>query len=168
MDCSPLIRVREGDFNTDGASTAEMDTLENFDDSKQTSKGKPPRHLSAITSATSRLQVAVNMVSFFILRILFCVCLWDPNDDVMIGFCLCVQDLDVCNLVIKSPGEKPEFSPVYRSGSCAEQGAKQFMEDEHICIDDLVEHLGPALEFSSLGAFYGVSVPSDLYSKKHI
>lgn len=65
MDYSPLIRVREGDFNTDGASTAEMDTLENFDDSKQTSRGKPPRHLSAITSTTSRLQVAVNMVSFF-------------------------------------------------------------------------------------------------------
>lgn len=66
--------------------------------------------------------------------------------------------MDVCSLVMKSPDEKSEFLPVYRSGSCAEQGAKQFMEDEHICIDDLVEHLGASVDFSSLGAFYGVSV----------
>ncbi|XP_009141337.1 probable protein phosphatase 2C 27 [Brassica rapa] len=67
-----------------------------------------------------------------------------------------LQDVDVCSLVMKSPDEKSEFLPVYRSGSCAEQGAKQFMEDEHICIDDLVEHLGASVDFSSLGAFYGV------------
>lgn len=72
------------------------------------------------------------------------------------------QDVDVCNLVMKSPDEKSEFLPVYRSGSCAEQGPKQFMEDEHVCIDDLVEHLGAAAECSSLGAFYGVSVSSNL------
>ncbi|CAA7025177.1 unnamed protein product [Microthlaspi erraticum] len=122
MDFSPLVTVREGDFNTDSVSTSEMDTLE--DETKQTSRGKPPRHLSAMqqfTSTSSRL-----------------------------------QDLDVCNLVMKSPNENPEFVPVYRSGSCAERGPKQFMEDEHICIDDLVEHLGAALEFSSPGAFYGV------------
>ncbi|CAN6996328.1 hypothetical protein BRARA_E01036 [Brassica rapa] len=61
-------------------------------------------------------------------------------------------DLDVC----KSPDERSDFLPVYRSGSCAEQGAKQFMEDEHICIDDLVDHLGASLDSSSLSAFYGV------------
>ncbi|CAN7061722.1 unnamed protein product [Brassica rapa subsp. trilocularis] len=67
-----------------------------------------------------------------------------------------LQEVDVCSLVMKSPDEKSEFLPVYRSGSCAEQGAKQFMEDEHICIDDLVDHLGASVDFSSLGAFYGV------------
>lgn len=61
MDFSPLIAVLEGDFNKDNASsTTEIDTLENLDDTKQISKGKPPRHLSAmqnITSTTTRLQV---------------------------------------------------------------------------------------------------------------
>lgn len=70
--------------------------------------------------------------------------------------------MDVCNLFMKSLDEKSEFLPIYRSGSCAEQGAKQFMEDEHVCIDDLVDHLGAAVECSSLGAFYGVSVSSNL------
>ncbi|XP_022769417.1 probable protein phosphatase 2C 27 isoform X3 [Durio zibethinus] len=43
-----------------------------------------------------------------------------------------------------------------RSGSCAEIGPKQHMEDEHICIDDLIGHLGTTAEFPSPGAFYGV------------
>lgn len=133
MDFSPVITVLEGDFKMDKASATETDAL---DDSRQMSKGKPPRHVSSMqhitsstTTTTSRLQVAVS-----------------------------AQDLDVCSLVMKSsPDEKTEFQPVYRSGSCAEQGAKQFMEDEHICIDDLVQHLGSSVDFSSLGAFYGVS-----------
>lgn len=73
-----------------------------------------------------------------------------------------MQDVDVCSLVMKSPDENSDCFPIYRSGNCVEQGPKQFMEDEHICIDDLVEHLGEAVEFSSLGAFYGVSVSSNL------
>ncbi|XP_056845796.1 probable protein phosphatase 2C 27 isoform X2 [Raphanus sativus] len=115
----------------------ETDTL---DDTKQMSKGKPPRHLSALhhitsTTTSSRLQVAVT------------------------------ADLDVC----KSPDEKSVFLPVYRSGSCAEQGAKQFMEDEHICIDDL----GPSLDSSSLSAFYGVfdghgGTDASLFVRKNI
>lgn len=151
MEFSPLITVLEGDFNMDNnASSTETDTLD--DDTKlMSSKGKPPRHLS---TTSSRLQVAVTAVilftpySFWILYF----CNWDSND--VIGFLLCDQDLDVC----KSPDERSDFLPVYRSGSCAEQGAKQFMEDEHICIDDLVDHLGASLDSSSLSAFYGVSV----------
>lgn len=46
---------------------------------------------------------------------------------------------------------------MFRSGSCAERGPKQFMEDEHICIDNLIEHLGATANFPSPGAFYGVS-----------
>lgn len=45
---------------------------------------------------------------------------------------------------------------MFRSGSCAEIGPKQYMEDEHICVDDLLEHLGATVDFPSPGAFYGV------------
>ncbi|CAL5326585.1 unnamed protein product [Camellia sinensis] len=41
-------------------------------------------------------------------------------------------------------------------GSCSEMGPKTFMEDEFICVDNLREHLGAALDFPSPGAFYGV------------
>lgn len=52
--------------------------------------------------------------------------------------------------------EKPVFVPVFRSGSCAEKGPKLYMEDEHVCIDNLREHLGAPDNFPSPGAFYGV------------
>lgn len=45
-----------------------------------------------------------------------------------------------------------------RSGSCAEKGPKQYMEDEHICIDDLLQYLDGIEGFPSPGAFYGVCV----------
>lgn len=32
------------------------------------------------------------------------------------------------------------------------------MEDEHICIDNLIEHLGTTIVFPAPGAFYGVSL----------
>lgn len=48
------------------------------------------------------------------------------------------------------------FEPVFRSGSCAEKGAKQYMEDEHICIDDLVIHVNEIAGSTSPAAFYGV------------
>lgn len=58
---------------------------------------------------------------------------------------------------INSPSyEKSVFLPVLRSGSCAEKGPKQQMEDEHICIDNLFEHLDETADFPSPGAFYGV------------
>lgn len=59
-------------------------------------------------------------------------------------------------MTVKSPDEKSEFEPVFRSGCCSEIGQKPFMEDEYICIDDLLEHLGATCNFSSPGAFYGV------------
>ncbi|KAM7253311.1 hypothetical protein ACFE04_025929 [Oxalis oulophora] len=52
--------------------------------------------------------------------------------------------------------EKSEFIPVLRSGSCAEKGPKQYMEDEHVCIDDLIQHLDATEDLPSPGAFYGV------------
>lgn len=58
----------------------------------------------------------------------------------------------------KSQDGKPSFVPVFRSGSCAERGPKQYMEDEHVCIDDLAEHFGAIEGHPSSGAFYGVSI----------
>ncbi|KAI4331352.1 hypothetical protein MLD38_029545 [Melastoma candidum] len=49
-----------------------------------------------------------------------------------------------------------EFLPVFRSGSCSEKGPKQYMEDEHICVDNLNEHMGWSMDVPSPSAFYGV------------
>ncbi|PKA48123.1 putative protein phosphatase 2C 27 [Apostasia shenzhenica] len=49
-----------------------------------------------------------------------------------------------------------KFLPTFRSGSCSEIGPKTSMEDEHICIDNLVDHLGSGADFPAHGAFYGV------------
>ncbi|KAJ0966786.1 hypothetical protein J5N97_023703 [Dioscorea zingiberensis] len=51
---------------------------------------------------------------------------------------------------------QPSFLPVLRSGSCSEIGPKQDMEDEHICVDNLVDHLDGVANFPLPGAFYGV------------
>lgn len=59
---------------------------------------------------------------------------------------------------IKAPSDLlSSYTPVFRSGSCAEKGPKPYMEDEHICIDDLPQHLSDISGFSSPVAFYGVS-----------
>lgn len=49
-----------------------------------------------------------------------------------------------------------QFVPRIRSGSFADIGPRRYMEDEHICIDDLSSHLGPCFKFPKPGAFYGV------------
>lgn len=69
--------------------------------------------------------------------------------------------VSVCGVGIKSPSDgNSNFLPVFRSGSCADKGAKQYMEDEHMCIDDLVVELGAGADASASfvfsGAFYGV------------
>ena len=67
------------------------------------------------------------------------------------------QDFDLTVCGQKSPSDgKSSFLPIFRSGCCAEKGPKQYMEDEHICIDNLFEHLGETAGFPSPGAFYGV------------
>lgn len=44
------------------------------------------------------------------------------------------------------------FLPVFRSGSYSDIGPKPYMEDEHICIDNLRDYV----VLLSPGAFYGV------------
>lgn len=64
---------------------------------------------------------------------------------------------DAALSIIKSPSvEKSHFLPVFRSGSYTDQGPKSYMEDEHICVNNLYEQIGTARDLPSPGAFYGV------------
>ncbi|CAH2063106.1 unnamed protein product [Thlaspi arvense] len=60
-------------------------------------------------------------------------------------------------------GLKPEddssvsvYVPTIRSGSYADIGPKKFMEDEHICVDDLSSQVGCLFELPKPSAFYAV------------
>ncbi|XVF63512.1 hypothetical protein PTKIN_Ptkin09bG0092500 [Pterospermum kingtungense] len=126
-DFSPPFAIIEGGYSSKD-TVSDMEN-ENLDNVKQVTLGKPPRHLSVTRQCVSsaRLIAEANL------------------------------ELDVGIVVHKPPcDEKTEFSPVLRSGSCAEVGPKKYMEDEHICIDDLIRHMGASAEFPSPGAFYGV------------
>lgn len=129
MDFPHQFGLIDGSYNKDNVSAMENQNLENLDNVKQATHRKPPRHISAVRNCvgSARLLDEANL------------------------------ELDVGIFVHKSSSDdKTEFLPVLRSGSCAEIGPKQYMEDEHICIDNLVEHLETAVEFPSPGAFYGV------------
>ncbi|GLJ25324.1 hypothetical protein SUGI_0484780 [Cryptomeria japonica] len=93
--------------------------------------GKPPRPFAAIRHCVSTARLA------------------GPSESEL--------ELDVKGSLSKLSAESGKtFTPVFRSGSWAEIGPKRYMEDEHICIDDLVEHLGTVSECPEPGAFYGV------------
>lgn len=127
-ELSPSYALLEGGYNKDNVSVVE-DESDDSDNLKQVTNGKPPRHLSIVRHNISSAALASATDSDF--------------------------DLGVFGL--KSPSDgKSDFLPVIRSGSCAEKGPKQYMEDEHVCIDDLLEHLGTTEGFPSPGAFYGV------------
>ncbi|KAH7567000.1 hypothetical protein ACOSP7_011311 [Xanthoceras sorbifolium] len=128
MDLSPPFTVIEGGCNKDNLSAMENENLDNLNNIKQMTSGKPPRHLAAMRHSVSstRLVAAADLAS----------------------------DVNISNK--PSSDEKSEFLPMFRSGSCAERGPKQYMEDEHVCIDNLIDHLGTTAKFPSPGAFYGV------------
>ncbi|XP_058772669.1 probable protein phosphatase 2C 47 [Vicia villosa] len=54
--------------------------------------------------------------------------------------------------------DKSEFPLILRSGSCSEKGPKQYMEDEFVCVDILLEFkcVAQQLDLPSPSAFYGV------------
>lgn len=128
MDFSPPFTVIDGYSQDNNESAGENENTNNVDNKKQMTSGKPPRHLSVMRQcgSTTRLLAATDLA----------------------------MDVGVVNKT--SSDEKSEFLPVLRSGSCAEIGPKQFMEDEHTCIDNLTEHLGTTTDFPVPGAFYGV------------
>ncbi|XP_054818510.1 probable protein phosphatase 2C 27 [Prosopis cineraria] len=132
MDFSPpftIIEGTQGSYNKDNASIMEEEKSRDLNKVKQTTIGKPPRNLSLLRHSISsnRLQTAADLSS----------------DAGVVGS-------------KSSSDEKAEFQPIYRSGSCAEIGPKQCMEDEHICVDNLIEQLDSVSEIPSHGAFYGV------------
>ncbi|XP_062098051.1 probable protein phosphatase 2C 27 [Humulus lupulus] len=128
MDFSPPYTLLEGGYNKDNASAMEDETSESLNGIKQqNTNGKPPRHLVRHTMSSLKLLATADLT------------------------------LDVGMIPDKSPSdEKSGFLPIFRSGSCAERGPKQHMEDEHLCIDGLVEHIGDIPQIPSPGAFYGV------------
>ncbi|KAK4428318.1 putative protein phosphatase 2C 27 [Sesamum alatum] len=132
-DFSPLFTdVEGGCYRKDNGqvSVVKDEITENVDDLKQTLNCKPPRHLSVVRHSITNTPLI------------------SPTD---------VVDSDLGGTGIKSLSDtKSSFQPVFRSGSCAEKGPKQYMEDEHICIDNLHQHLGEPAGFPSPGAFYGV------------
>ncbi|KAK4387816.1 putative protein phosphatase 2C 27 [Sesamum angolense] len=125
---SPPFDNVEGGYSNDRSkeSTVEDEISETSDELKQMSNSKPPRHLSVVRHSIS---TTVLMPAS---ELDSAVGMTSPSD------------------VISS------YIPVFRSGSCAEKGPKQYMEDEHICIDNLPQHLGDVAGFPSYGAFYGI------------
>lgn len=103
------------------------DGEERSQNSGQLDEGKPPRNLAVVRHSISTATLLT------------------PTD----------PDLGVVGVKSASDG-KSEYTPMIRSGSCAEKGPKEYMEDEHICIDSLLEHFDRTEGFPSLGAFYGV------------
>ncbi|KAK4751485.1 hypothetical protein SAY87_004967 [Trapa incisa] len=112
--------------NYDNISTAEDESLANV---KHLTSGKPPRHHSAVQHCVTSARLL-------------------SGTDL---------GLDSAGDGNSSPSnEKMEFAPALHSGCCAERGPKDYMEDEHICINNLVDHLGETTGCPSPRAFYGV------------
>lgn len=126
---SPAYAMLEGGFNKDIVSMVEDELSQNSDRLKQMAIRKPPRHLSVVRHSISTATL-----------------LAPTNPDFGLGIVAVKSTTD----------ENSEFLPVIRSGSCAEKGPKQYMEDEHICIDNLLDYLDQTEGFPSPGAFYGV------------
>ncbi|KAL5698676.1 protein-serine/threonine phosphatase [Ranunculus cassubicifolius] len=107
----------------------EVENSEAVDNSKQTNIGKPPRDPLVMRHCMSSTRLAEASES----------------------------DSETYCRGLKSPSDvKSGFLPVFRSGSWEEIGPKSYMEDEHICVDNLREHLGATADVPSPGAFYGV------------
>ncbi|GAB4828448.1 hypothetical protein Ancab_035445 [Ancistrocladus abbreviatus] len=131
-DFSPPFTILEGGYNKENASVTTDEGADFLGNLIQKSNGKPPRHISVMRHCASSARISTAV---------------DADED--LGY-VCSQSLSDGN----------EFLPVFRSGSCAERGPKQFMEDEHVCLDDLHEHLhkyqGASAALPSPVAFYGV------------
>ncbi|KAF8377457.1 hypothetical protein HHK36_030835 [Tetracentron sinense] len=128
-DLSHQFTVLEGGYSKDNVSIVEDENFETSESLKQMKIGKPPLNLPVLQHCVNTAQMVATAD----------------------------LELDIEIARIKSPSdEKSGFLPVFRSGSCSEIGPKQYMEDEHICIDNLLEHLGATADCPSPGAFYGV------------
>ncbi|XP_074279158.1 putative protein phosphatase 2C 27 [Silene latifolia] len=133
---SPPYAILESGFsnskdnnNSNVVSTLKDVNLDDSDNVNQLSNAKPPRHISLVRHSMSSFALCATA---------------DVNQD---GGSVCSNE---------ASDENSGFQPVFRSGSCAERGPKQYMEDKHVCIDNLSGHLDASDDFPSPGAFYGV------------
>ncbi|KAK9129208.1 hypothetical protein Sjap_009695 [Stephania japonica] len=129
-DLSPTFTVLENGYSREKVPSMDQgERSEDLENTKHINVGKPPLNLSVMRHCISSARLAQEAES--------------DSDNIEFG--------------LKSPADgKSMFLPVFRSGSCAEIGPKQYMEDEHICIDNLLEHLGASTTLPAPGAFYGV------------
>ncbi|GMH04682.1 hypothetical protein Nepgr_006522 [Nepenthes gracilis] len=131
-DLSSPYTVLEGSYKKGNASAIKDERTESLSNFIQRSNGKPPRHISVVRPCMSSVRLSAMI-----------------DTDADAG--------SICNM-LHSDGNVP--LPTFRSGSCAERGPRQYMEDEHICIDNLHDHLlkyqDASLDLPSPGAFYGV------------
>ncbi|KAK8958665.1 putative protein phosphatase 2C 27 [Platanthera guangdongensis] len=93
---------------------------------EQLKDGKPPRHLSIIRHCASTAKLV------------------DSSEQ--------DSDLGIPSLST-SLDDQSGFFPIFRSGSCSEIRPKLYMEDEHICINDIVDHLGTDADLPAPSAF---------------
>ncbi|XP_076888326.1 putative protein phosphatase 2C 27 isoform X1 [Bidens hawaiensis] len=124
------VMVEDGFDNNNNISSGVEDESQNLDQLSEPDDGKPPRHVSVVRHSISTATL-----------------LTTPTDPKF--------DLGIVGIKSASDG-KSEYTPMIRSGSCAEKGPKEYMEDEHLCIDNLLEHLDRTEGLPSLAAFYGV------------
>ncbi|XVF16043.1 hypothetical protein REPUB_Repub09cG0207600 [Reevesia pubescens] len=126
-DVSPHTTRLEGRSFKGSLNSMEDEKEDTLENMNQINPAKPPRNLSAMRHCTSSAWLAER-----------------ESDMVAVG--------------LKSPpsSENSGFLPVFRSGSCSEKGPKQYMEDEFICVDNLLHYLSSSANFPSPGAFYGV------------
>lgn len=130
-DYPPPLSLVDGNYRKVNVTvTKEEKSEETLDTIKEPSLGKPPRHISSIGHSVSSAQL---------------------NHAAELDC-----DIGIVSSKPPSSDDNSTFVPVFRSGSCSEIGSKPYMEDEHVCIDDLVEHLGATANLTSPGAFYGV------------
>ncbi|KAF5189595.1 phosphatase 2c protein [Thalictrum thalictroides] len=129
IDLSPPLIVVEIGYTKQKSFSMDDETSDVADNLKKMDIGKPPRDPLVMRHCISSTRLAEASES----------------------------DSDTEYRGLKSPSDgKPSFLPIFRSGSWSEKGPKSYMEDEHICVDNLHQHLGATASFPSPGAFYGV------------
>lgn len=112
-----------------GNMSAIEENQEVSDGLSQPNAGKPPRNHPGMRHCISQANLGATSAL-------------EPNT-VMLG--------------LKSPSsDNCAYVPIFRSGSYSEMGPKQYMEDEHIRIDNLREQVDDSKGLLSQGAYYGV------------
>ncbi|KAK8957889.1 putative protein phosphatase 2C 27 [Platanthera zijinensis] len=133
-----MLEGRHGDKESD--SSLYTEGLDSPWRMEQLKDEKPHQHLSIIRhcASTARLVDSSEQILVSTHGLSF-------SEDSDLGFPSLSSSLD----------DQSGFLPVFQYGSYTEIGPKLYMEDEHIFIDDIVDHLGANSDLPVHGAFYG-------------